>query len=196
MVNIEDLIYINNKSISPEICSDIITLFENDKRQYQGTTSLGVNVKYKNTTDLLMIHGDPQWDKINKLLTKELACNINAFIKPFYNTFYPEHTTIQNVSHGIMQIQKYNKNVGKFLYHHDFLTKASKKEARMLTYIWYLNDVYEGGETEFWKNIESNPKLGNLYYFLHAGPFHTLGWSLYQTTSILSLDGCGLSRSK
>ena len=84
MVKLEDFIYINNNSISPEICSDIITLFENDKRQHPGTTSHGVDVEYKNTTDLLMIHGDPLLDKINKLLAKELTYNISAFINPFY----------------------------------------------------------------------------------------------------------------
>ena len=34
-----------------------------------------------------------------------------------------------------------------------------------LTYIWYLNDVIEGGETEFFGNYKIKPEVGKLVLF-------------------------------
>ena len=45
------------------------------------------------------------------------------------------------------QIQCYKQNIGHYVYHHDF--SCASKSHRVLTYLWYLNDVAEGGETEF-----------------------------------------------
>jgi len=36
---------------------------------------------------------------------------------------------------------------------------------RMLTFLWYINDVEEGGETQFWKNVKIKPTVGKLVLF-------------------------------
>ena len=47
-------------------------------------------------------------------------------------------------------LQKYEKNKGKYTYHNDFNIDYEKKRYRVVTFLWYLNDVEEGGQTEFW----------------------------------------------
>jgi hypothetical protein len=62
-------------------------------------------------------------------------------------------------------IQKYEKNVGKYTYHNDFHIDYISKSYRIITFLWYLNDVDEGGETEFWGNYKIKPEAGKLILF-------------------------------
>jgi hypothetical protein len=62
------------------------------------------------------------------------------------------------------QMQKYEKNKGKFVYHHDSSYDLKLKEARVLVYMWYLNDVAVGGETEITDYI-IKPSAGKLVMF-------------------------------
>ena len=62
-------------------------------------------------------------------------------------------------------IQKYDKNVGKYTYHNDFHIDYILKSYRIITFLWYLNDVSEGGETEFWGNYKIKPEAGKLILF-------------------------------
>jgi hypothetical protein len=60
---------------------------------------------------------------------------------------------------------KYDKNEGKFVYHDDFSMVNDMKMHRVLTYLWYLNDVDEGGETEFCGDFKIKPTEGKLILF-------------------------------
>jgi hypothetical protein len=71
-------------------------------------------------------------------------------------------------------IQKYDKNVGKYTYHNDFHIDYISKSYRIITFLWYLNDVHEGGETEFWGNYKIKPEAGKLILFPASWTFpHT-----------------------
>ena len=43
-------------------------------------------------------------------------------------------------------IQRYVKNHGKYIYHNDFT--INNGNPRVITFLWYLNTIEEGGETE------------------------------------------------
>ena len=64
-------------------------------------------------------------------------------------------------------IQKYLKGIGKYVYHNDFhLEKDSDMcKYRVITYLWYLNSIDEGGETEFWNSYKIKPQAGKLIMF-------------------------------
>jgi hypothetical protein len=74
------------------------------------------------------------------------------------------------------QIQKYNKGIGNYSYwHSETFPQLPNNESlhRMLLYIVYLNDVEEGGETEFYyQDLKVKPKRGSLViapcYFTHT----------------------------
>ncbi len=74
------------------------------------------------------------------------------------------------------QLQKYEKNQGHYLYWHSETYPQLSNDStihRVLLYILYLNDVDEGGETEFYyQNIKVKPKKGSLViapcYFTHT----------------------------
>ena len=62
-------------------------------------------------------------------------------------------------------MQKYDKNEGRFVYHDDFSMVKDMKMRRVITYLWYLNDVDEGGETEFCGDLKIKPTAGKLIFF-------------------------------
>ena len=62
-------------------------------------------------------------------------------------------------------IQKYEQNKGKYIYHNDSSIKLDKNKFRVITFLWYLNDVEEGGETEFFGYYKIKPECGNILLF-------------------------------
>ena len=64
-------------------------------------------------------------------------------------------------------IHHYKKNHGVFHYHSDEEVDINQNKKREFVYIFYLNDVYEGGETEIISGlgIKIKPKKGSLLIF-------------------------------
>lgn len=166
-VNIIDLIYTNKISISRELCNDIINLFEQEDNRFAGQSASGLDKNFKDTTDFVITTGGTRWDKINKLLSKELNNNVIDYVNKYNNMVHPTYQIFGTtyLSTASMQLQKYDKNVGKYVYHEDFTCDFTNRKIRKLTFIWYLNDVAEGGETEFWSKYSIKPEAGKLVLF-------------------------------
>ena len=166
--NLFDLIYTNDKSISPELCSEMIRLFENEDNCYDGLTSMGMNKTIKDTTDFTITDGGVAWERFNTTLSRELNRNVKTYVddcnSKIDDLFY-KLVSQKFIFTNSMQLQKYNKNIGKYAYHNDFSCNFEKKSVRVITFMWYLNDVEEGGETEFWSKYMIKPKAGTLVLF-------------------------------
>lgn len=173
-----DLIYVNPNSLSKELCIDMINLFENDKHTVHGETGRGLDKEIKDTTDLVISNGGKSWERINELLTKELNNNVIEYVKQFDNYINSiiERDDINNdkykyksfsnyLSIPSMQIQRYIKNSGKYIYHNDYRCHWEDRKMRRITFMWYLNDVVEGGETEFLAKYNIKPEVGKLVLF-------------------------------
>jgi hypothetical protein len=169
--------YINEKSLSKEVCIDIIDLFESETDKYEGQTISGLNKEIKDTIEFLIPHQcqikSEILIKIRKLLEKELDINIKKYVQ---NTNNFVSNIEENSDHkyrnfdnflvfDTMQIQKYVKTKGRYVYHHDFMVDKKDNKYRVITFIWYLNNVDEGGETEFWSNYMIKPTAGKLVLF-------------------------------
>ena len=64
-----------------------------------------------------------------------------------------------------LNIQKYEKNIGKFVTHVDDLVDYDNRTRRIIVYMWYLNDVQEGGETVFSGKCKVKPEAGKIVMF-------------------------------
>jgi len=161
----EKLIYLEKNSLPNELCKEIIEMFENDDSQYEGVTAAGLNKDIKDSQDLVIPMND-KWSKIVEVLTKELHRNLNLYIKSLKTDLKDYAIFSKNFLYeNSFQIQRYQKNVGKYIYHHDHDIRFDQKDHRVITYLWYLNTVEEGGETELWKTIKVNPEEGKLLLF-------------------------------
>jgi hypothetical protein len=178
-------IYVDKENISKEKCEIIINKFNNDERKYKGIT-IGITENIKETNDL-QITGLEDWKEIDDYLYN----NLNKALKQYSNRFIKNKSgeIIKNSKDQIItmelfirntvdfgyQIQWYKANTGYYDWHTDFIDKVILlNQNRILAFIWYLNDVEVGGETEFLNGI-IKPEAGKLLLFpatwtyLHRG---------------------------
>ena len=169
----ERYVYQKPNSISNEICDIIIAYFEEEESRYKGVTSQGLNEDVKNTIDFVIPNQseeETKWTKICELLTCQLQENITEYMKSLkshpnflsddYRFLYAKYLSEDNY-----QIQKYKKGEGKYVYHEDSSIDWERQRYRVITFLWYLNDIEEGGETEILGDILVKPERGKLLLF-------------------------------
>ena len=169
----ERYVYQNPNSISNEICDIIIAYFEEEESRYKGVTSQGLNEDVKKTIDFVIPNQseeETKWTKICELLTCQLQENITEYMKSLkshpnflsddYRFLYAKYLSEDNY-----QIQKYKKGEGKYVYHEDSSIDWERQRYRVITFLWYLNDIEEGGETEILGDILVKPERGKLLLF-------------------------------
>jgi hypothetical protein len=171
----DDYLYINNISISKELCNDIISLFEKEEKN-KGITQAGFNPDVKETFDFVIPHTNKKWEKIHKFLQNEISRNLQKYINNLNNNLDLRNVTQNTINnynffsnsnfyHTTYQIQKYEANKGKYIYHNDFQIAKETNKYRIITFLWYLNNVNIGGETEFNGKILVKPETGKLIFF-------------------------------
>jgi len=172
----DQYIYIYKENISKETCEMIINKFNNDERKLEGVTSGNLVSKYKITKDIL-ISGLYDWKEIDDYLYEKLNLALKEYSKKnlkkksgenitsFDKLITMEHYIYDSVDFGY-QVQYYKANEGIYEWHTDNVKNnvLKKNQVRFLTFIWYLNDVEVGGETEF-LNGKIKPEAGKLLLF-------------------------------
>jgi hypothetical protein len=159
-------IYVKNNSISEEVCDYLIQVFENDASHlvYKGVTISGLSDS-KITLDLKL---STEINKYDSYIFEELNSNINAYFQTLNAKYESFIIPLKNIRDTGYQMQKYISNIGVYQYHHDshYAKHESTTQTRILTFIWYLNTVDEGGETEFFNGrIKIKPEKGKLLFF-------------------------------
>jgi hypothetical protein len=166
----EKYIYIENNNLSKELCNEIITKFENDNNKQPGLVSYNTHdINMKNTMDLF-ISNKEDWKDIDKLLFEKLRKSLEKYVYHVENigevniNHFDKNTITGNTELRDFgyQVQKYEKNSGFYKWHSDI--KTSDNNTRFVTFLFYLNDVDEGGETLF-INGKVKPKAGRLVLF-------------------------------
>lgn len=189
-------IWVKDGVISAKNCASIIKKFNADERKKPGVTLGGFKPEDKRSTDLF-ISDLKGWEQEDLVFFKALAKHHpkyqkyvdqvidEKYIVPIFNS-----TDIQDSGY---QIQKTTPGEG-YVWHHDFTTNGDY--TRVLTYIWYLNDVPEGGETEFYDGTLIKPVRGRMimfpstWTFMHRGrtpesdKYIVTGWMLYNTRRV------------
>ncbi len=177
-------IYINENSLSKELCDEIIDKFEEQENKGPGSTFGGIQPKIKDTIDYNIEINNPMWKRIRETLIAELINNIDIYISKLDMPIYhsqpldindPNPSIIKNnnfkelfineLFFETIMVQKYKSNKGRYVFHNDGSFESNNNRYRVLTYIYYLNDVEEGGETQFWDNCKIKPQKGKLVLF-------------------------------
>jgi hypothetical protein len=148
-----------NDVFGNNFCLRIINKFEAHDAKTQGTTINGVE-KGKITMDLHSDHWNSEsWDIIYSVLKDTLDKHVLCYYNELGEKF---HLFNVNEDSGFL-IQKYTKDIGLYDFHHDF--HIDNRGFRSLTYIFYLNNVEQGGETEFYNGIKIKAERGKLIFF-------------------------------
>lgn len=167
----EKLIAVYNNSIPNTLCDELIELFDNEKNKYHGLTLGGLRKDYKDTTDFPIPKEDEKWSNIINFLNKELTNKLGKYIESntknkYTNNYGVKFCLFENeLSIDSFIMKKYDRQQGKYVYHNDFDIKTNTNSYRLLTFLWYINTVEEGGETVFLDDFEIKPEKGKLVLF-------------------------------
>lgn len=164
-MNLSDYIKIYDKAIDIEICQYYIDQFEASSEYWVRRQEGVFNFTEVNTVQAQW-NLDPLINNIVKHRQQYWAdCNIS------FNHVNPNHNWEE------LRMKRYDIHEGdEFKPHTDAWDAATAR--RFLVYFWYLNDVAQGGETEFYgldRTVKVTPKAGTLIMFpatwqyLHAG---------------------------
>jgi len=155
-----DLVKQYHHTLDQEFCAALIEIFNESDSKIPGKTLGGVDPSIKKTVDLHFKHIDAA--KIIEYDT-QLHSILNKYIKEYVKGFVLD-PNVRYADKGF-QIQKYSKNDGFYISHHDEAIDLNLKEMRILTFLFYLNTVDEGGETEFFGTTKIKPEQGKLVLF-------------------------------
>ena len=146
-------IYEIRKNLPSDICDSIIARFEKDARKC---------TNIKKSTDLF-ISELVEWKDIDDIIFKHLQYGIKEYFNHLKHCF--KYICIpKTYRDGGYYIKKYEKGIGIFDWHEDFAIHRESDEYRHYIFIWYLNDVDKGGETEFIDTVVK-PEKGKLVFF-------------------------------
>jgi hypothetical protein len=152
--------YIDKNALSKETCNGIIDLFES-LPQHKGVTGGGLNTDVKRTFEV-KIQGDI-WKEYDDILCKSLYRAVDDYSIQLINKCNNTTLTDKTLTDSGYQIQKYIKYDGFYKWHSDERIN-NEKSSRTITFLWYLNDIDEGGETYFY-NGKVKPEAGKLILF-------------------------------
>ena len=152
--------------LSDLMCENIIKFYQDSDKKKDGITTGGINKEIKNSLDLFYEDIDnSEWyfyvNYIRDIITIKLrlySYDLNE--GSFLNKKVMNFSSFEEYG---FQIQEYIANEGYYNFHNDFSIKNGKYRA--ITFLFYLNDVEEGGETEFYNGMKIKPEKGKLLFF-------------------------------
>jgi hypothetical protein len=152
-------------------CQDIIRRFEKDERKVvgMGGCSSGgvVDRRAKATSEVLLWTNSEGWEDVNTAIVTSLRNRLREYLSEWGQALqlgiYPEEP----------RVTRYNLGDGFLAWHSD---NVGRSPTRVITAIWYLNTVDEGGETFYkWQDVAVKPVVGRLllcpvgWPFIHRG---------------------------
>lgn len=173
-MDLKDTLGVFPGTLDRTFCNELIDIFEKNKQyHYQGVTASGYDPGYKDTTDFNLLD-NPDLKEYTDHITRMSNQKIEEYIQRFPQN--DEFNTAQylfrlGTYYPVWQLQKYKKNEGHFRAYH---TEGEYWEFhnRIFAVMFYLNDVEEGGETEFpLQDLVFKPKAGTFLIWPAPWPF-------------------------
>lgn len=157
MVDLNDLIQIYENAIEPEICDFLIQLFEGQPQlQEKINHNNKPNFTQFNLTENCKISRDV--DLIHNTMIKNTFTYRDKYSEFVDKRVFPEEHAFEQ-----FRIKKYNPGGDDmFDTHVDVQDYATAR--RYLSFLWYLNDIDNGGKTVF-NGLSITPKRGSLVVF-------------------------------
>ena len=156
-----DFIEVYDNALPDEWCDKYIGLFETQsKLRYDRYTLYGDNHKPTYVEDTAI-------DMVSETNEVNLSFSTEAFLKhfwPCYDKYYEKYSVLQNMGKQnvyVLKIQKTEPSQGYHIWHAEKMQRNQQQRVAVL--MCYLNDVEEGGETEFlYQNKRVSPKKGRM----------------------------------
>ena len=155
--HLEDFVRTYDNILSANTCKRLIAHFDNSSEKTKGPIwsdqGYAVNLKAKNVDEVLLSN-DSSEDKL-------VIIGVRKVLKQYAPTF--PHYPITGCDDSGYSIKRYEPKTQFYDWHVD--NCAPQTAGRLLAMLFYLNDVDEGGETEFEWGLKVTPKRGRVLVF-------------------------------
>ena len=156
-IELNDLIKVYDNVLSKDVCDSLISFFEENKDKHEKID----NDKCPSFTQINFTENHKVDNNIEELHKKVLSKVLEH--KKLYYEYIDSRCFPEKNSFEQFRIKKYLNNKEElFDTHVDVKDYSSAR--RYLSFLFYLNDVEEGGETIF-TGMEIKPKVGRLLVF-------------------------------
>lgn len=157
MDELNDFIQIYENSLEPNVCDFLISLFDQTEDKHEKHNSDGKpNFTQFNLTEHREL--TPEVNQVHNHIIGKVIQYKDVYYEYMNKNVFPEENAFEQ-----FRIKKYNPGgEDRFDTHVDVMNYESAR--RFLSFMWYLNDVTEGGKTVF-KDLEIQPKKGTLVVF-------------------------------
>ena len=154
MVRLNDLISIHENVLTKNTCEDLIEFFETNNSIQETVNQNGI----PNFTQINLTKNRSGKEKVHNLIVQKVFEYRDKYYKHVCKKVFPSSHAFEEI-----RIKRYNTDgEDRFDTHVDVMDYASSR--RFLSFFWYLNDVEQGGETEF-TDLIIKPKRGTLVIF-------------------------------
>jgi len=157
MVDLDDLIHVYEDALDPEICDFLITAFDGASKHHESVQNEGK----PNFTQFNLTENSDVTDELSKI-HKHIIKRVQYYRDVYYE-FVDARVFPSTHAFEQFRIKRYNTGgEDRFDTHVDVADYSSAR--RFLSFMFYLNDVSEGGETVF-RDKKITPKKGSLLVF-------------------------------
>ena len=159
VLSTRDLIVPYEGALSAEVCEEIIARFERDTRQYKSRTADGLGTGRQGT--MVNMGAAPHWADLKQAVTETITACLHEYVGRYQSlNLILRH---EKVFLSSPIIERMEPGQG-FPWHID--SGPRKTADRFLSALSYLNDVADGGCTEFpLQGLNLEPKAGTIVFF-------------------------------
>lgn len=171
-------------TVPSKTCSEIIDKLNNtldytkQDDSLMSCNSVIINENDESWNQIFIINeNDESWNKIYIDIKKLVEKSFLEYINIFPNAWCPDEVMVIPE----ITLKKYEKNKGHFnQWHNDYYFDVALKEKLdklpiTTSFLIYLNDVSNGGETEFMQGTKIKPSIGKIILFPAAFPYFHRG---------------------
>lgn len=157
VIELNDLIKVYDNVLSKDVCDSLISFFDENKDKHEKID----NNKCPSFTQINFTENhkiDANIEELHKKVLSKVLEHKKLYYEYIDSRCFPEQNSFEQ-----FRIKKYLNNKEElFDTHVDVKDYSSAR--RYLSFLFYLNDVEEGGETIF-TGMEIKPKVGRLLVF-------------------------------
>jgi len=151
-------------SIPNILCNEIIQLFESLENEKKEIIVSHANTSFENTNIFIIPKNHEKWKRIELFLYKEMLSKLKKYTNKHTNYINYKNFFGNNQLYAPnFVIQKCGKQKSECQYNDDHGVENSN--LKVITFIWYLNTIDEGGDTIFWENYKVRSEQGKLLLF-------------------------------
>jgi hypothetical protein len=168
-IEIKHAIGVFDNFLDEKICDGLIKNFEENvklKKAFDRQTGEDAPKSQKDDLSVTYFKGE-SWIKEIEFLTQSVRECLEIYLK---NTGFAEYAGLKELHFTNMKVQKTFPGGGYHIWHIEKNYNEFCKRALVFTI--YLNDIEDGGETEFlFQNMRVSPKKGRICFFPAGFPY-------------------------